>query len=183
MKPLRFLTITALGYLTLLAVFGGTDTQPETTPTSVTATPILYSPIPQAPVTTLRTAVEQSTTSTTTPPQPVVLVGPDTPCQKWIPLAVKQGWPADRQILETLASVMWKESRCVAIVPGDQYFNGSDHGLLQLNNVWLNEAQTILGDAALIDTPAGNLRLGYEIWRWHEDHTSCGWQPWGLSCQ
>lgn len=181
MKPFRFLILTGVGYLALVSIFGSHSPEPETTPTSVTTPEILYSPIPQAPVTTYRTTVEQSTTSTTTP-LPVVLVGPDTPCQEWIPLAVQQGWPADRDVLETLASVIYKESRCVPIVPGDGYFNGHDHGLTQLNTVWLDEAATILGDPALIDTPAGNLKMAWHIYEWHETHVGCGWQPWGLKC-
>lgn len=150
-----------------------------------TTPPVIYSPITQAPATTAIT-VEQSTTSTepvSVPPTeaPVPLVGPDTPCQEWIPLAVQQGWPADRDILETLASVMYRESRCQPTVVNP---TSPDHGLLQVNEIHRAYVEQLYGmpfEEAMAD-PARNLNFAWHLYSELEAQGRCGWEPWSLRC-
>lgn len=187
MKPLRLLLLSALFYAILLAVFGpNIHNQPQTAPTTLHVTPIRYSPI-TAPVTVLRTEPAQPTTSvelprTTAPSTSIVpLVGPDTPCQEWIPLAVEQGWPADRQTLETLASVMFRESRCQPAVVNP---SSPDHGLLQVNAVHREYVEQVYGlpfEQAMAD-PAMNLNFAWRLYSELEAAGKCGWQPWSLKC-
>lgn len=189
MKLLRLPLFCVLFYATLLAVFGDNNqhpanSQPTTKPTTAT---VVYSPI-TAPPTTNRTTVAVTTTSvepsrTTAPSTSMVpLVGPDTPCQKWIPLAVEQGWPADRDILETLASVMWRESRCL---PGAINPNSPDHGLTQINEIHRAYVEQIYGipfEEAMTD-PAKNLHFAYRLYSELESAGRCGWAPWSLTCR
>ena len=186
MKPLRLLLLFALGYVTLLAIFGpNIRTSDEPTPTTNRPTLIVYAPISTVPPTTIRT-VEESTTSVepvlapTLPPVP--LVGPDTPCQEWIPTAVAQGWPEDRDILETLASVMWRESRCQP----EALSKASDHGLLQINEpthrAYVEELYGIPFEIAMAD-PAKNLNFAWHLYAELEAQGRCGWQPWSLKCR
>lgn len=121
-----------------------------------------------------------TTASPTTTQGPILpLVGPDTPCQEWIPEAIAAGWPADRQLLETLMSVIWKESRCQP-----DAWNGHDAGLTQINQIhtaWI--AELGLGDHpdAMFD-PALNLEFAWKLYSSREAAGKCGWKPWSLSC-
>lgn len=108
------------------------------------------------------------------------LIAPDTPCQEWAPLALKVGWPADE--LVNVLEEMWQESRCQNIIPGDPRWNGGDHGLMQINEVWANETADLFGSWKRIDDPAVNLAMALEIWRWHEINRGCGWSPWNRPC-
>ena len=65
---------------------------------------------------------------TTTEGPILPIVGPDTPCQEWVPEAIAAGWPADRDVIETLMSIIWRESRCQP-----DAWNGRDAGLTQIN--------------------------------------------------
>lgn len=117
------------------------------------------------------------TTTTQTPIAP--LVGPETPCQEWVPVALAAGWPADRQTLETLMSVIWRESRCQP-----DAWNGHDAGLTQINQIhaaWI--ADLGLGDhpKAMLD-PALNLEFAWRLYSSREASGKCGWTPWRLSC-
>lgn len=116
---------------------------------------------------------------TTTQGPILPLVGPDTPCQEWIPEAVAAGWPADRELLETLMSIIWRESRCQP-----DAWNGHDAGLTQINQIhtaWI--AELGLGDhpEAMFD-PALNLEFAWKLYSSREAKGLCGWKPWSLSC-
>lgn len=184
MHPIKFLAITGLFYATLLAI-GGLNQQPVApNPTVRPTAPVIYAPV-TAPSTTAHTApTSTTTTSTTTAPNttPVALVGPDTPCQEWIPLAVEQGWPRDRDTLETLASVMWRESRCIA----DAVSPGNDYGLVQINRAthreWVENLFGVPFEQAMTD-PASNLHLAWLLYSSREANGQCGWTPWSLQCR
>lgn len=186
MKPTRLLLLSALFYATLLTVFGPNIRFHDTTPATTTRAPaIVYSPISTAPSTTLRTAKSTTTTSVEPAPAPtlppVPLVGPDTPCQEWVPEALDAGWPENRQIIETLMSVMWRESRCDPAALSKT----SDHGLLQVNEIHRAYVEQIWGvpfEVAMSD-PAKNLHFAWLLYSEREADGLCGWQPWSLKCQ
>jgi hypothetical protein len=158
---------------------------PQISPATVTPAPprtVVIVPVPSAPT---------STTTTTLPDAPKTahdalqadlstLIAPDTPCQEWAPLALEVGWPADE--LVNVLEEMWQESRCLNIIPGDPRWNGGDHGLMQINTVWKEEVEHLFGSWERIDDPAVNLAMALEIWRWHDAHRSCGWEPWNRPC-
>lgn len=140
---------------------------------------------PEAPRTvtlaqvTLPDPTTTSVAPTTTQGPILPLVGPDTPCQEWIPTALEAGWPSDRQLLETLMSVLWKESRCQP-----QAWNGHDAGLAQINQIhtaWI--AELGLGDHpdAMFD-PLLNLTFAWKLYSSREAAGKCGWTPWSIAC-
>ena len=185
MKPTRLLLLSALFYATLLAVFGPNIRFHDTTPATTTRPPaIVYSPISTAPPTTDRTTVAATTTSVEPAPAPlppVPLVGPDTPCQEWVPEAVQAGWPENRDILETLMSIMWRESRCDPAALS----KSSDHGLLQVNEIhraYVKELYGIPFELAMAD-PIKNLNFAWHLYAEREAEGKCGWQPWSIKCR
>jgi len=181
MKPLKFVGLCAFAYLCLLNTFGFNIRHDDPTPATTTNAPVIvYAPVSTAPSTLPRTAEATTTTSVELVPtsQPAPLVGPDTPCQEWIPLAVENGWPADREILETLASVMWRESRCQPEVVSA----AGDHGLTQINQIhadYLNILGWTIDD---MHDPAKNLYFAWLLYSEREAAGKCGWQPWSLKC-
>lgn len=196
MRPFKFLLLSALFYVTLLTVFGHNQPPTEPVTTAPHTAPIVYNPITAPPATihtgsidtaTIRTTLPVTTTSvepssTTAPSTSMVpLVGPDIPCQEWVPEAVEAGWPADRQVLETLMSVMWRESRCDPAALS----KSSDHGLLQVNEVHRAYVEQIYGvpfEVAMAD-PTKNLHFAWLLYSELEASGRCGWAPWSLTCQ
>lgn len=177
--------ITASVMVIALQADGSRTPQDTRAIVGTTTTPIVYSPITQAPPSTIRTVVEVSTTSVEPAPvpptdAPVPLVGPDTPCQEWIPLAIQQGWPADRIILETLASLMWRESRCTPQVVSTSH----DHGLLQVNEIHRAYVEQLYGEPFEIamSDPAKNLNFAWHLYSELQAEGKCGWAPWSLKC-
>ncbi len=184
MRPTKFLLLTALSYGILLLVFGLNQSAPAPQRGTIpNLPPIVYSPISTAPPTSLGTQVRETTTTAPAPLTlpPVPIVGPDTPCQEWIPEALKAGWPENREIIETLMSVMWRESRCDPAALSKT----SDHGLLQVNEVHRAYVEQIWGvpfEVAMAD-PAKNLHFAWLLYSEREAEGKCGWQPWSLKCQ
>ena len=184
MRPTKFLLLTALSYGTLLIIFGLNQGAPTPSRhTAVSLPPIVYSPITTAPVSVPRTAAPQTTTTAPAPLTlaPVPIVGPDTPCQEWVPAALDAGWPENREIIETLMSVMWRESRCDPAALS----KSSDHGLLQVNEIHRAYVEQIWGvpfEVAMAD-PYKNLHFAWLLYSEREAEGKCGWQPWSLKCQ
>jgi hypothetical protein len=87
------------------------------------------------------------------------------------------GWPPEE--LENLLEEIWSESRCQASIINK---TSPDHGLLQLNLVWRDEFERYFGPWELVLDPRLNLAMGLEIWRWHDYHRGCGWEPWSRPC-
>lgn len=116
---------------------------------------------------------------TTTQGPILPLVGPDTPCQEWVPEAIAAGWPADRQILETLMSIIWRESRCQP-----DAWNGHDAGLTQINEIhgkWIAELGLGQHPEAMFN-PVTNLAFAWRLYSSREAAGKCGWKPWSMSC-
>lgn len=155
---------------------------PQSAPAVITEPTVRTVPI--APATTSTTIAATTTTVTAHDVLQADLDSlplPDgTPCQEWAPLAREVGWPETE--LVNVLDEMWQESRCLNIIPGDPRWNGGDHGLLQINEVWKDEVERLFGSWDRINEPAVNLAMALEIWRWHDEHRGCGWQPWGRSC-
>jgi len=130
----------------------------------------------------LATLPDPTTTSvapTTTQGPILPLVSPDTPCQEWIPEAIAAGWPADRQILETLMRIIWRESRCQP-----DAWNGHDAGLTQINQIhtaWIAELGLGNHPDAMFD-PARNLKFAWKLYSSREAAGKCGWKPWSILC-
>lgn len=170
----------------VLAVAGFSCEPPAYDPPRLVPMTTAYPPLSVAPVTTqarMRADVESVPTPTTLP-----LVGPDTPCQQWLPLAIDMGWPADRVMAERLLSIMWRESRCNY----DSWYkldpNGGSLGLLQINQFWCKPNRYTdngyLQDVGVLDKceelfdPATNLRAGLALYSYSVYKNGDGWHPW-----
>lgn len=173
-------------FVAVLALAGISCDPPSYAPPALVPLPTVYAPIIDAPVTTqarLRADVE-SVPSATLP----ALVGPDTPCQEWVPLAVQSGWPAERETIETLASIMYRESRCNHDSYNPTDVNGGSRGLLQINGFWCEprfpgdigwlQTQGVLVSCDQLFDPAVNLRAGAVIYAYSSAKNNNGWHPW-----
>jgi hypothetical protein len=172
------LTMTVGGQLVTRLIAGP---PPQTSPAVIT---------PPPPRTVVITPIETTAAPTTTPPLPPetahdamqadlgTLIAPDTPCQEWAALALDVGWPPEQ--LGNLLDEMWSESRCQPGVVNQR--NMADHGLMQLNEVWRDEFEAQFGPWEQVTDPRLNLAMALEIWRWHQEHRGCGWEPWNRPC-
>ncbi len=153
----------------------------QTSPAIVTPVPrtVHITPIPSRPATTT-TSEAPKTAHDALQADLGMLIAPETPCQEWAALALEVGWPADE--LVNVLQEMWQESRCLNIIPGHPKWNGGDYGPMQINEVWSNETADLFGSWDMIQDPRVNLAMALEIWRWHEHHRGCGWQPWSRPC-
>lgn len=176
-----------IGVLLLFALAGiDCDGPPEQGGSPATPVPTTAPPASVAPVTTQVPLVAYSVASPTLP----YLVGPDTPCQEWLPTALSVGWEADREVIETLLSIMWRESRCRPEALNGSDPNGGSVGLLQINNFWCKpnrytdrgwlQDQGVLTDCSELHNPATNLRAGLIIYLYSLGKNQNGWHPWRL---
>ena len=178
LAPLGMVAVLTYAGLWALAV----DQTATPTATTTTAPTIVYRPLEPLPATT---TTPSTTNPSTTTAGPIALVGPDTPCQEWVNTAIKAGWPADRQTIETLMSVIWRESRCIpdAIRRNSTSGRPIDVGLTQINQIhrkWLNQ----LGYEHLDMTdPLANLTFARLLFEAAEKTRGCGWGPWSLKCR
>ena len=192
MHPFKFLAFAAAGYFSLVLIFGsGGESPPDTTvrvPQTVQIVPLTQEQEADREAEIIQQMAEENASiydepvETTTTLVQLVQIDPDTKCQEWLPLAVEMGWPNETHVLQRLGQVMWKESRCQAISADSEWFNGSDYGLTQINQIheeWLSEMGWTLDDMAI---PSSNLRFAYLLWNSREEAGKCGWQPWSLPC-
>lgn len=112
-------------------------------------------------------------------------IDPETPCQELLGLAIDAGWPADTVILEQLAWILHKETRCQNITPADSRWNGSDTGLLQINQIHTRYVEQLYAEPYLeaMANPWKNLNYGWILYSGREAEGRCGWQPWRISCE
>jgi len=164
-----------LGLALLGAVLWGYQTRQPDTPTQTSPAIITYASVTPKTVVLVPTPTTPSTEAPTTTQAPTTtiptLVGPDTPCQEWVPLALEVGWPADRTVIEKLLAVMYRESRCQP-----EADSGPDHGLLQINQIhraWLNSGWGWTHDDMF--DPRKNLTFALALWQ------GSGWKPWRFS--
>ena len=186
MNVKRFLGLALFTYLmcAAYAVASQKDTPPDTTPQTV-VTVTLGDLTPQQlqdRAEELTTTTSTSTTTSTQPTTRVAYVDPATKCQEWLPVAVSVGWPNNTETLEKLGRLIWKETRCLNIGYQHPNFNGSDHGLIQANNVhrrWAEELFAMPFEESMSD-PTLNLRFGFLLYDTIAETGACGWQPWKM---
>ena len=176
MNPFKFLLLTFGLYLSLVIVFGGgSNASPEPTPTPTSfprVTIVMLTPEQQ----TDRIA-ELTTTTTTLAPVVIVEVSEGTECQQWLQTALDAGWPNDREILDRLGFIMWRESRCTPDAD-----SGPDHGLTQINQIHKGYIADLGWTHEQMKDPAKNLRFAWLLYSGREANGQCGWTPWSLSC-
>jgi hypothetical protein len=177
MNPFKFLSLTFGLYMSLVIVFGGggnTSPQPTPTPTVFPRTTVqMLSPQQQID----RIAELNPTTTTTLAPLVIVDVSEDTECQQWLQTALIAGWPNNREILDRLGHIMWRESRCTPTAD-----SGPDHGLTQLNVIHTRYMADLGWTFEQMKDPLINLRFAWILYSGREANGQCGWQPWSLSC-
>ena len=186
MNVKRFLGLALFTYLmcAAFAVASQKDTPPNTTPRTV-VTVTLGDLTPQQlqdRAEELTTTTSTSTTTSTQPTTRVAYVDPATKCQEWLPVAISVGWPNNTETLEKLGRLIWKETRCLNIGYQHPKFNGSDHGLIQANNVhrrWAEELFAMPFEESMSD-PTLNLRFGFLLYDTIAETGACGWKPWRM---
>lgn len=187
-RPTSFAVIAAMLLMTLIAgkeVIGRlTDPPPQTSPAVITEpipNTVVITPVPAPSTTSTTTSTSIVTTTTAHDALQADLdqlaLDESVPCREWAPLALEVGWPPEE--LENLLEEIWSESRCQASIINK---TSPDHGLLQLNAVWRDEFERYFGPWELVLDPRLNLAMGLEIWRWHDYHRGCGWEPWSRPC-
>ena len=176
MNPFKFLLLTFGLYLSLVIVFGGgSNASPEPTPTPTSfprVTIVMLTPEQQ-----VDRLAELTTTTTTLAPVVIVEVSEGTECQQWLQAALDAGWPNNREILDRLGFIMWRESRCT---PGAD--SGPDHGLTQINQIHKGYIADLGWTHEQMKDPAKNLRFAWLLYSGREANGQCGWTPWSLSC-
>lgn len=108
----------------------------------------------------------------------------DSPYADLLKIAVDAGWPADPEVLSTLARIIHKESRGQNIGPGDPRWNGSDTGIVQINEIHTAYVEQLYHEPfidAMVD-PWKNLNFAWILYSSREQAGKCGWQPWRIEC-
>jgi len=184
----RLTDLAVLGVMLISTMIAGNEILARITkPSPQTAPAVIGEPIystvvitPIAPPTTTSTMPATSTTTAHDALQEdlaILNLDPSVPCQEWATLALDVGWPVEE--LQNLLEEIWSESRCQSGVVNP---TSPDNGLLQLNEVWRDEFERYFGPWSQVLDPRLNLAMGLEIWRWHQEHRGCGWEPWSRSC-
>lgn len=172
MFPFRF-AIGAICALALTIAFLGPAPQDDTSVPQTAPQTSIVTITTTAPSTTTSTTTSTTSTTTTTTWAPAV-VGPDIVCSEWAPMMLDEGWPADREILETALSIMYRESRCIPTVD-----SGPDHGLFQINRFWISDRSNppywlaAMGIAQTHDDlfdPRTNIRAALAIYNYSCEH-------------
>jgi hypothetical protein len=136
MNPFRF-AIGAICALALALAWIGPSQEetPSAAPTPIQSPTVAIQPTPPT-VTTTSTSIVTTTTvpAPTTTTFPWALIAADHVCEEWGPMMLEEGWPADREILETALGIMYRESRCQPDAD-----SGPDHGLFQINRFWSSD--------------------------------------------
>jgi len=180
----RFLGLFIFTYLICAAMAVGfqKDTPPQTyvkVPATITLGDLSTQQLQDRAVQLTTTT---TSTTTTQPTTTVAYVDPATKCQEWLPIAVEVGWPNNTETLEKLGRLIWKEARCLNIGYLHPSFNGSDHGLVQANNLhrrWAEELFNMPFEESMND-PTLNLRFGFLLYNATAETGGCGWQPWKM---
>ena len=112
-------------------------------------------------------------------------------CGEYHDLAIQAGWPESQW--PTLSYVMHRESRCNTFSFNKSDPNGGSRGLIQINGYWCRKsrysANGWLQDRSILRTcddlfdPYTNLRAGWEMWQYSQQHNRCGWRPWATRCK
>ena len=188
LKRLAIISITTYGLCALWAITGVQDNaEPlQTLPVPSTVTLSMLTPqqledrAEALTETTTTTAV--TTTTTTQPSTTVVSVPSEVHCQEWFPTAISVGWPNNPETLEKLGRLLWKETRCQNVSYTHPSFNGSDHGVAQINEIhraYVEQLFDMPMEESMSD-PTLNLRFAYLLYSDIAEGGGCGWKPWRL---
>ena len=184
MSPFR-LAIGAICALAVTIAWMGPQSEPppSVAPTAPQTSIVALAPTPPTVTTTTEATTTTSSTSTTTTTQPMIgLVGPDTPCDQWLPMMLEEGWPADKELLETALWIMWRESRCLP-----EADSGPDHGLFQISRFWSSDRSNPpnwLASKGIAQThddlfdPRINIRAALAIYFYSLERNGDGFLPW-----
>lgn len=129
--------------------------------------------------------IEALTEPSTTVSEPTTTLAPfnhETKCQEWFASAISVGWPNNTETLEKLGRLLWKETRCQNVNYTHPSFNGSDHGIAQINEIHRSYVEQVFNmpmEESMSD-PTLNLRFAYLLYSELADKGKCGWQPWKL---
>ena len=112
-------------------------------------------------------------------------------CGEYHDLALQAGWPESQW--PTLSYVMYRESRCNTFSFYKSDPNGGSRGLIQINGFWCRknkynpigwlQAKSILQTCDDLYDPLTNLRAGWAMWQYSQEHNGCGWRPWATKCK
>ena len=112
-------------------------------------------------------------------------------CGEYHDLAIQAGWPESQW--PKLSYVMHRESRCNTFSFNKSDPNGGSRGLIQINGFWCRKsrysANGWLQDKFILQTcddlfdPLTNLRAGWAMWQYSQEHNRCGWRPWATTCK
>ena len=172
MNPFRFAIGAICAVALALAWIGPSQEQtPSAAPTPIQSPTVAIQPTPPT-VTTTSTSIVTTTTvlATTTTTFPWALIAADHVCEEWGPMMLEEGWPADREILETALGIMYRESRCQPDAD-----SGPDHGLFQINRFWSSDrsnppnwlaAQGIAQTHDELFDPRTNIRAALAIYKY-----------------
>ena len=188
LKRLAIISITTYGLCALWAITGvQSNAEPlQTLPVPSTVTLSMLTPqqledrAEALTETTTTTAV--TTTTTTQPSTTVVSVPSEVHCQEWFPTAISVGWPNNPETLEKLGRLLWKETRCQNVSYTHPSFNGSDHGVAQINEIhraYVEQLFDMPMEESMSD-PTLNLRFAYLLYSDIAEGGGCGWKPWRL---
>ena len=188
LKRLAIISITTYALCALWAITGvqGNAEPLQTLPVPSTVTLGMLTPqqledrAEELTETTTTTAV--TTTTTTQPSTTVVSVPSEVHCQEWFPTAISVGWPNNPETLEKLGRLLWKETRCQNVSYTHPSFNGSDHGVAQINEIhraYVEQLFDMPMEESMSD-PTLNLRFAYLLYSDIAEGGGCGWKPWRL---
>ena len=188
LKRLAIISITTYALCALWAITGvqGNAEPLQTVPVPSTVTLGMLTPqqledrAEELTETTTTTAV--TTTTTTQPSTTVVSVPSEVHCQEWFPIAISVGWPNNPETLEKLGRLLWKETRCQNVSYTHPSFNGSDHGIAQINEIqraYVEQLFNMPMEESMSD-PTLNLRFAYLLYSDIAEGGGCGWKPWRL---
>jgi hypothetical protein len=188
LKRLAIISITTYSLCALWAITGVQgDAEPLQT-VSVPSTVTLGMLTPQQledraeELTETTTTTAATTTTTTQPSTTVVSVPSEVHCQEWFPTAISVGWPNNPETLEKLGRLLWKETRCLNVSYTHPSFNGSDHGVAQINEIHRKYVEQLFNmpmEESMSD-PTLNLRFAYLLYSDIAETGGCGWKPWRL---
>lgn len=188
LKRLAIISITTYALCALWAITGVQgNTEPlQTLPVPSTVTLGMLTPQQledRAEALTETTTTTAATTTTTTQPSTTVVSVPsEIKCQEWFPTAISVGWPNNPETLEKLGRLLWKETRCQNVSYTHPSFNGSDHGIAQINEIHRSYVEQLFNmpmEESMSD-PTLNLRFAYLLYSDIAETGGCGWKPWRL---
>jgi hypothetical protein len=109
-------------------------------------------------------------------------------CPDVVNAAYALGWQKDD--LDELDYVTWKESRCDPSAYYAKDPNGGSHGVMQINGFWCRpskyypfgylQTHRYLATCDDLYNPLVNLLAALEIFNYSQETNGNGWQPWGL---